>query len=275
MKVLVIGDIVGKPGRTIVKEYLEKKRNDYDFIIVNGENSAGGFGITEKIAREFFSLGVDLITSGNHIWDKKEIYEYLEREPKLLRPLNYPNVNVPGNGIYNGKTKKGEDISVVNLQGRIYMVPIDCPFARVEKALEEGEIKSKNLIVDFHAEATSEKIAMGWFLNGKASLVYGPHTHVQTADEKILDGGTAFFTDAGMTCSQHVVIGMTVESILPKFLNALPSRFELAKGNVRINGIEVEIEDGKATSINRLNISREEVEKLEYSTDDDFSDMFM
>lgn len=263
MKVLIVGDIMGKVGRNVLKEFLIKKKSEYDFIIINGENSAGGFGITSKIAEEFFSWGVDVITSGNHIWDKKEIYEYLDKEPRLLRPLNYPK-GVPGSGYHIVEFgKKKHKIAVINIQGRVFMPDIDCPFAVISEVLSEIRKETKNIIVDFHAEASSEKVAMGYYLDGKVSLVYGTHTHIQTADERILPHGTAYLTDVGMTGAHDSIIGMNVETVLPKFLNALPSKFEVAEGDPKINGIELEIgDDGLALDIRRINVSIEELDFL-------------
>lgn len=262
MKVLVIGDVMGKAGRNSLKEFLEKKKNHYDFIIVNGENAAGGFGITKKIAEEFFTWGADVITSGNHIWDKKEVYEYLDEENRLLRPLNYPK-GVPGHGYVIVTNKKGEKFGVVNIQGRVFMPEVDSPFDRIEEVLEDIRKETKNIIVDFHAEASSEKVAMGYYLDGRVSLVYGTHTHIQTADNRILPKGTAYLTDVGMTGAHDSIIGMSVETVLPKFLNSLPSRFEVATGEPRINGLELEIDSsGLAVSIERINVSIEELDFL-------------
>lgn len=262
MKVLVIGDVMGKAGRNSLKEYLHKKKAEYDFVIINGENAAGGFGITAKIAEEFFSWGVDVITSGNHIWDKKEIYGYLDEEERLLRPLNYPK-GVPGNGYVIRENRKGEKVAVINIQGRVFMPEVDSPFSRIEEILDEVRKETKNIIVDFHAEASSEKVAMGYYLDGRTSLVYGTHTHIQTADDRILPKGTAYLTDLGMTGAHDSIIGMSVDTVLPKFLNSLPSRFEVASDDVKINGLELEIgSDGLAKSIDRINISIEELDFL-------------
>lgn len=262
MKVLIIGDVMGKPGRDAMKEFLDKKKNDYDFVIVNGENAAAGFGITPKIADEFFELGVDVITSGNHIWDKKELYPYLNENRNILRPLNYPK-GVPGFGYTIKENGKGDKIAVINIQGRVFMPEVDSPFQRIEEAIEEIKKETKNIIVDFHAEATSEKLAMGWYLDGRVSAVYGTHTHVQTADERILEKGTGFINDVGMTGSHDSIIGMTIETVLPKFLTSLPSRFEVATGNVKVNGIELHIDkEGSCKEINRINVSIEELDFL-------------
>lgn len=264
MKILIVGDIVGRPGRQTLKLFLDKHKNKYDFIIVNGENAAAGFGITPKIADELFSWGCDIITSGNHIWDKREIYEYLDNNPKLLRPVNYPNYDTHGYGWTIEKDKKGNKIGVISLQGRVFMPPIDCPFAKIKEIIKEIKKETKNIIVDFHAEASSEKIAMGWHIDGEISCLYGTHTHIQTSDDKILPEGTGYITDIGMTGSTNGVIGMTVESILPKFLNALPQRFEIAEGAERICGIIIDIspETGECINIERLNKNITEIEYM-------------
>ncbi len=260
MKILVIGDIVGSPGRDALSSYISKKRKEYDFIIVNGENSASGKGITGKIADEFFCWGIDVITSGNHIWDKREIYTYIEGNERLLRPHNYPQ-GVPGKGYTIQKSSKGEKVAVVSLQGRIFMNPIDCPFKLGKELIEEIRKETKFIIIDFHAEATSEKIALGKYLDGKISLLYGTHTHVQTADEKILPEGTGYITDVGMTGSDSGVIGTQIECVLPRFLTGMPQKFEIAEGNVRLNGISVVLDDetGDCVSIERINIGDAEL----------------
>ena len=260
MKGLIVGDIVGNPGRETLRTYLERKRKDYDLVIVNGENSAAGFGITGKLADQLFSWGCDVITGGNHIWDKKEFYDYLDKTDKVLRPANYPD-GVPGVGHTIVKDRNGNKVGIISLQGRVFMPPIDCPFKKAKELIEEIKKETKIIIIDFHAEATSEKIAMGWHVDGYVSVVYGTHTHIQTADNKILPEGTGYITDVGMTGSDNGVIGMSVESILPKFLNALPQRFEIAEGNERLNGIEVEIdmETGECKSIERVNKSLTEI----------------
>lgn len=262
MKVLIIGDIMGRPGRDAVSEFLNRKKDEYDFIIANGENAAAGFGITPKIADEFFEMGVDIITSGNHIWDKKEIYSYLEENGNLLRPLNYPK-GVPGNGYVIKTNKKGQKLAVINIQGRVFMPEVDSPFDRIEEVLSEIRKETTNIIVDFHAEASSEKVAMGWYLDGRVSMVYGTHTHIQTADDRILEKGTGFISDAGMTGAHDSIIGMSIETVLPKFLNSLPSRFEVATGNVKVNGLELTIDkSGLCKELNRINVSIEELDFL-------------
>lgn len=253
MKILVAGDVVGRPGRKILQSYLGKYKMEYDFIIVNGENSAAGFGMTEKIAVEFLSWGVDMITGGNHTWDKKEFYSFLQQSKNTIRPCNYPE-GVPGLGYSILKTKTGKKVAVLSLQGRVFMPPTDCPFRVADKVLEEIEKETKIVIVDFHAEVSSEKIALGWFLDGRVSAVYGTHTHVQTSDEKILPKGTAYITDVGMTGSENGVIGIEIEPIIQKFLTSLPQRFEIAQGNEMLHGIILDVDEdtGKARKIERL-----------------------
>ena len=255
MKILFIGDIVGKPGRTAVKEGLPGLINKLkiDFVIANAENAAGGFGITKAIGEELFSLGIDVLTSGNHIWDKKEAVTYISKENRLLRPANYPG-EVPGAGSIVMNTSAGEKIAVLNLSGRVFMQPLDCPFQAAKKELPALKEQTKVIIVDFHAEATSEKSAIGWFLDGEVSAVVGSHTHVQTADEKILPKGSAFITDVGMTGPTDSVIGVNKEQIINKFLTHIPVRFETAKGETLLSCVVVEVnpKTGKSTSIQRL-----------------------
>lgn len=260
MKILIIGDVVGSAGRDVLQMYIPKKINEYDFIIVNGENAASGKGITPEIAEGFFKLGVDVITSGNHIWDKKEILTYLDGNERILRPYNYPK-GVPGHGATVVKTKKGISVGVISLQGRTFMPPIDCPFVQGEEIVKELRNKTKFIIIDFHAEATSEKIALGRYLDGKISLLFGTHTHVQTADEKILPEGTGFISDVGMTGSDNGVIGTKKEGVIAKFLTGLPQKFEIESGNVRLNGISVVLDDetGECLAIERINVGEAEI----------------
>ncbi len=255
MKILFIGDIVGKPGRNAVKEGLSDIVNKLkiDFVIANAENAAGGFGITKAIAEDLFSLGIDILTSGNHIWDKKEAVTYIPKENRLLRPANYP-VEVPGTGSIVVNTSAGDKVAVLNLSGRIFMQPLDCPFQVSKREISALKEQTKIIIVDFHAEATSEKSAFGWFLDGKVSAVVGTHTHVQTADERILPKGTAFITDAGMTGPADSVIGVKREQIINKFLTHIPVRFETAKGRSILSCVVLDINEktGTSTSIQRL-----------------------
>lgn len=241
MKILVFGDIVGRMGREAVQEYLSRYRHEYDLVIANGENAAGGFGLTNKVADELFSKGVNVITSGNHIWDKRDIVYYMNKEVSLLRPLNYGKT-LPGKG-YVIVNVAGKRVCILNLQGRVFMPPIDCPFQEMERFLQEHAGEYDILIVDFHAEATSEKIAMGHFLAGKASLVYGTHTHVQTSDAKILKNYTGYLTDAGMCGSFSGVLGMKKEPIIQRFFDNLPTRFEVEESDRGMNGIAVTLDE--------------------------------
>ena len=261
MKVLFIGDVVGRPGRDAFFEMLPGLRalhGPFDFVIVNGENSADGRGITAKIMNEYFRAGVDVITSGNHIWDKREFLTTLDEETRVLRPLNYPP-EVPGRGwgVFTGRN--GHKLCVVSLQGRVFMPLTDCPFKAMDAVLEE--IGALPVFVDFHAEATSEKRVMGHYLDGRVSVLVGTHTHVQTADEEILPGGTAYITDAGMTGAFCSSIGMTYESVLPKFLTSLPTRFEVAAEDQRLNGVVIEIDEEscRACDIRRISLRRGEI----------------
>jgi 2',3'-cyclic-nucleotide 2'-phosphodiesterase len=257
LRVLYIGDIFGRPGRRILKERLPELVLEYvpDLVLANGENAAAGFGITPGLADELLGLGIAVLTTGNHIWDKKEIYPYLAEhaDGPLLRPANYPP-QVPGRGLYLGKTQAGLDYAVLNLQGRVFMPPIDCPFRTVDAMLESIPDTVKLRFVDMHAEATSEKLAMGWYLDGRVTAVVGTHTHVPTADETVLPGGTAYITDLGMTGPFGSVIGVDKEIAIRKFISQLPERFEVARGDVRLCGvlIQAEAKTGRAVSIERV-----------------------
>jgi len=265
MRILFIGDIFGRPGREIARQAVPAliERESLDFVVANVENAAAGFGITGDIAETILSYGVDVMTTGNHVWDKKEVLEYFPGHPKLLRPANFP-AGAPGRGRYLGQTRTGEPIGVVNVMGRIFMQPLDDPFAVVLQEIEALRAKTRVILVDFHAEATSEKIAMGWHLDGRATAVLGTHTHVQTADERILPKGTACLTDAGMTGPHDSIIGVTVEAALGRFLNGLPSKFEPANGPGRLNAVIITADQatGRATAIQRLNLSAAEVDAL-------------
>ncbi len=257
MRVLLIGDITGSPGRKIIKARLAKLRakESIDFTIANAENAAGGSGITPTIAEELFSCGVDVLTSGDHIWKRREIFEIIGREERILRPANYPEA-APGFGWGVYKTKKGEKLGVINVVGRVFMQAVDCPFRRVIDCIKEIEKETKIIFVDVHAEATSEKVAMGWYLDGLVGCVFGTHTHIQTADEKILPRGTAYITDLGMTGPFDSVIGRRKEQILERFLTQMPARFEMAESDVQMHGAIVEIDGktSKAASIKRIQI---------------------
>ena len=256
MRFLIVGDIVGRPGRRILREKLPSLREEFqiDAVIVNGENAAGGLGITPEVCEEILGCGVDVITTGNHIWDKKEVLDYIARQPRLLRPLNYPD-SVPGRGSLILE-REGKAWAVVNLSGRVFMSPLDCPFQRIEKELVHLRERTRSILVDFHAEASSEKIAMGWFLDGRVSCVFGTHTHVVTADERILPQGTAYITDIGMTGAHDSVIGIEVADIVGRFLTQMPVKYRVAKENVKLNGIVVEVDDetGRAQDIFRISV---------------------
>ncbi|MGH9203710.1 MAG: TIGR00282 family metallophosphoesterase [Vicinamibacterales bacterium] len=267
MKILFLGDIVGRPGRELVRKGLRGliDRHGVDCVIANAENAAAGFGITKDIGDTILEFGVDVMTSGNHIWDKKEAIEYIATESRLLRPANYP-AGVPGRGSYVAQTGDGRAVGVINVMGRVFMLNIDDPFAVVMREIDAIRHRARVIIVDFHAEATSEKIAMGWHLDGKVTLVVGTHTHVQTADERILPNGTAYLTDAGMTGPHDSIIGMEREAALSRFLTGMPAKFEPATGNPRLNGVIVEADEktGRATAVTR--VSHSEAELLALST---------
>jgi metallophosphoesterase (TIGR00282 family) len=257
MRILFIGDIFGQPGRRIVKERLPQLREELrpDIVLANAENAAAGFGITPALVEELLDLDITVLTSGNHIWDKREIYGYLrdQIDGRLLRPANYPG-DSPGRGVFVGKNPAGIGYAVMNLQGRVFMPSIDCPFRKADELLRGIPDDVKIRIVDMHAEATSEKQALAWHLDGRVTAVLGTHTHVPTADETVLPQGTAFVTDLGMTGPYESVIGMDRQAIIQKFLDQLPTRFEVAKGDVRLCGVllEADHETGRALSIQRV-----------------------
>jgi metallophosphoesterase (TIGR00282 family) len=258
MKVLFIGDIVGKIGRQAVRNLLPNLVSRYkiDIVIANGENAAGGFGITEKTALELFGYGIHIITTGNHIWDKKEVVPYLTKENRILRPINYPP-GTPGTGSIVFNTSDNEKIAVMNISGRIFMNTLDCPFRVGRTELEKLRKSAKIIIIDFHAEATSEKVAFGYYMDGQVSAVIGTHTHVQTADEKILPNGTAYITDVGMTGPCVSIIGIEKEQIIERFLSHMPRKFEVAGGKGMLSAVVIEIDkdSGRATAIQRLQIT--------------------
>lgn len=261
MRILFIGDIVGKPGRQAICELLPKVAGDHgiEFTIANGENAAGGMGITPSIAIEILDQGVDVLTSGNHIWAKKEIFPFLEEESRILRPANYPS-QVPGRGTGVFQSKNGEKIGVINLEGRVFMKHLDCPFRVGEREIEILRKETPIILVDFHAEATSEKMAMGWFLDGKVTAVFGTHTHVQTSDEKILSSGTAYITDVGMTGPLDSVIGIRKQVALNRLLTQIPWKFDVATGEIELQGVIIEIDQatGRAKGIQRIRVPLEE-----------------
>lgn len=257
MRLLFVGDIVGKPGRACLEFVLSKltETNEIDCIVVNGENAAGGMGITSLVFQELKRIGVDVVTGGNHIWDNKDIFNFIDEEPTLIRPANYPAGLTPGRGFTIFTTVNGLKIGILNLAGRVFMQPLDCPFQRADEAIAHLKKLTHMIVVDFHAEATAEKQALGWYLDGQVSAVLGTHTHVQTADERILPGGTAYITDAGMTGLHHSILGVDRDQALQRFLTQLPQRFKISKGEMQCNGVLVDIDQatGLAKSIKRIN----------------------
>ena len=264
MRVLFIGDIVGSPGRQIVRDRLADlvEHQHIDLVIANGENSASGFGITPRIAEELFQYGIEVITGGNHSWDRKEIFEFMPHEPRLLRPANFPEGN-PGSGLYVGTAKNGLKYGVLNVQGRVFLPSNDDPFKKADNELAKLPGDVAFVLVDIHAETTSEKIAFGWYLDGRVTAVVGTHTHIATADEHVLPEGTAYITDVGMTGPQAGIIGMERTAIIKKFMDGLPTRFEVASGDVQMNAVLIETDDAgarnnagrlRAKSIGRLRL---------------------
>ena len=267
MRILFIGDIVGSPGRQIVRERLADivAHRQIDLVIANGENSASGFGITPKIADDLLQNGIDVLTGGNHSWDRKEVLEYMPHQPRLLRPGNFPEGS-PGSGACVGTAKNGVRYAVLNLQGRIFLPAIDDPFRKADAELAKLPADVALVLVDMHAETTSEKIAMGWYLDGRVTAVVGTHTHVTTADEHVLPQGTAFITDVGMTGPHDGVIGMDRNGIIKRFLDGLPARFDVASGDVQMNCVQVEIDEhGPRNPAGRL--PAQSIERLRLRTD--------
>ncbi|MDO5563395.1 MAG: TIGR00282 family metallophosphoesterase [Synergistaceae bacterium] len=255
MRILFIGDICGRPGREATARALPILREEFggfDFVIADGENAAAGFGLTEKVMNELFSCGIDILTNGNHIWDKKDFIPLLDSEPRVLRPANHPD-GTPGRGIGVYENARGAKLAVMCLQGRVFMPPLECPFRTADKLLGSTDVPA--IFVDFHGEATSEKRAMGLWLDGRVSALAGTHTHVQTADEEVLPGGTAFISDAGMTGGHAGIIGMTAKSVMPKFLYGTPCKFDICDEGVRIQAVSIDIDDetGRALDIRRIN----------------------
>jgi len=261
MKILFIGDIVGKPGRRAVSELLPRliAERGIDLVIANCENAAAGFGVTREVVEELYNNNIDILTSGNHIWDKKEVLEFISDYETLLRPANYP-AKVPGTGVLLMPTAAGEYVGVLNLAGRIFMQPIDCPFKTAKSKIAELRAKTKIIIVDIHAEATSEKKALGWYLDGEVSAVLGTHTHVQTADDEILPQGTAYISDVGMTGPFDSVIGIKKDAIIERFLTGIPNKFDVAKGDIRLQAVLLDVDSitGKANCIERISIKLKE-----------------
>lgn len=262
MRILFIGDIFGSPGRRVLHDHLQDivKQRDIHLVLGNGENAAAGFGITPRLAQELLGLGIEALTTGNHVWDRKEIMDYLAQEPRLVRAANYPDLQgtavpgAPGQGMYVGRSAASVPYALLHVQGRVYMPSLDCPFRAADAELAKLPEDCRIRIVDVHAEATSEKQALGWYLDGRVTAVLGTHTHVPTADERILPGGTAFITDVGMTGPYASIIGVDKDIALRKFLNQLPARFEPAKDDVRLAAVIVDADEqtGRARSIERL-----------------------
>ena len=266
MKILFIGDIVARPGREIVRRGVKAvvQRYGIDLVIANAENAAGGAGVTREIVDELLKSGIHVLTSGNHIWDKREVMEFIDRTPRLIRPANYPP-GTPGAGSYVWTLDGVGAVGVVNLMGRVFLATIDDPFAGALREIARvREAGAAIVIVDFHAEATSEKVAMGWFLDGKVTAVIGTHTHVQTADERLLPAGTAFLTDVGMTGPHDGIIGMDRAGVLARFTTGLPSRFEPATGDARLHAaiVTADAATGQASSIERLSLSARDIDSL-------------
>lgn len=257
VKLLFIGDIIGKPGREALSRELHRivDRHLVDLVIANGENAAGGFGLTQETAQDLFKCGVHVLTSGNHIWDKKDALEYIKREERIVRPANYPE-GTPGRGATLVRTPGGVKVGILNLEGRVFMNNLDCPFRCADREIAKLKEETPIVFVDFHAEATSEKVSLGWYLDGRVSAVVGTHTHVQTADERILPAGTAYLTDAGMTGSFDSVIGVRKEDAIEKFVTQRPAKFEVAKKDIRLNGVVIEVDEksGLALGIERINL---------------------
>jgi len=261
MRVLFVGDVYGRPGKQIASVFIPEivREREVDFVITNGENCAGGFGITFTSAEKLFSYGVDVLTTGNHVWDRSEVYDVFQKYPRIVRPANFPS-GTPGKGYIVTQSKDGIKIAVINLQGRIFLPPIDCPFHVVDTILESIKGETNIIIVDFHAEATAEKMAMGWYLDGRVSAVLGTHTHIMTADERILPKGTAYITDAGMTGPHDSVIGVKTEQSIARIIKQLPVRFSPATEGLEFNGVLVDIDEetGMALSIETIKERRDE-----------------
>ena len=257
MNILCIGDIVGKPGRDFIHARLSKLIKEYevDFVIANGENCAHGVGITKNTYDELVYAGVDVITLGNHTWAKKEVIEFIEDKLNIIRPANFP-INNPGRG-YTIVEKAGKRIAVINLVGRVYMESYDCPFRKMDEILAKIENQADMIIVDFHAEATSEKLAMGWYLDGKVTAVFGTHTHVQTSDERLLPEGTAYITDVGMTGPYNSILGVNKDIVIKKFVTLMPGKFEVAEGKAVFGALLIEAYNNSAKTVRRLNILEE------------------
>jgi hypothetical protein len=264
LRILFIGDIVGRPGRELIRKGLSRLIDGLgvDLVVANVENAAAGYGVTREIGEALLSHGIDVMTTGNHVWDRRETLDYIGTEPRLLRPANYP-AGTPGHGSYLARTAQGRPVGVVNVMGRVFMASLDDPFVAVTREVDALRKRTRVVLVDVHAEATSEKLALGWHLDGTVTAVIGTHTHVQTADEQILPGGTAYLTDAGMTGPHDSIIGMDRAAVLEKFRTGLPVRLETASGNPRLNGLFMTADEatGRALTIERLNLSADQLEQ--------------
>ena len=274
MRILFIGDVFGRPGRDLVRRGLPALAARYELgaVIANVENAASGAGITREIGDALLEWGVDVMTTGNHVWDKREALTYIGAEPRLLRPLNMA-AGAPGRGVFVARVGGGRPLGVINAMGRVFMPPADNPFEAVSAAVTSLERECRLVIVDMHAEATSEKMAMGWYLDGRVTAVIGTHTHVQTADARVLPGGTAYITDAGMTGPHDSIIGMEREQVLTRFVTGLPARMEPASGNPRLQAVVITADDdtGRALDIERIDWSLEDIAEARGATDDDRS----
>ena len=264
MNLLFIGDIVARTGRDLVRRLVGPlvEQHAVDLVLANGENAAGGAGITREITTELFKAGIDVLTSGNHIWDKREVLEFIDSEPRLIRPANYP-AGSPGHGSYVWRSDAGYAVGIINVMGRVFMAPLDNPFAVVKEHIARvREAGATIIFVDFHAEASSEKLAMGWHLDGEVTAVIGTHTHVQTADERVLPGGTAYLTDVGMTGPHDGIIGMERAGAVARFITGLPNRYDSAKGDPRLHAVLITADErtGRATNIKRISVTPEDVQ---------------
>ena len=269
MEIRFIGDIVGKPGRALIRNAVAQlvARCEIDLVVANVENAAGGNGITREIGETIRDQGIDVMTTGNHVWDKREALDYIEIEPRLIRPANFPQ-GAPGAGHVVTKSRRGDSVAVINVMGRVFMAPLDNPFAVVRDVIATVRQEARVIFVDFHAEATSEKIAMGWHLDGQVTAVVGTHTHVQSADERVLPAGTAYITDVGMTGPHDSVIGVDKQVVLKRFLTGMPGRFNTASGDPRLHGVIVtaDADTGRATSIERLSLTSADIEAMARET---------
>jgi metallophosphoesterase (TIGR00282 family) len=268
LRILFIGDIVGRPGRDLIRHGVSSLIDHLgsDLVIANVENAAAGYGVTREIGEALLGYGIDVMTTGNHVWDRRETIDYIGTEPRLLRPANYP-AGTPGNGSYLARTAQGRPVGVINVMGRVFMANLDDPFTTVMREIDGLRSRTKIIVVDVHAEATSEKLALGWYLDGQVTAVVGTHTHVQTADEQILPAGTAYLTDVGMTGPHDSIIGMDKAAVIEKFRTAMPVRFETATGNPRLNGVFITADErtGRALTIERLSLSAEQLERADFS----------